>query len=213
MSSSRRPSLVAKRTHVRAAKHLAITPPDLPTPPRTLDRIIVGLGYAGLATYLFASHRKFISWELAGLGLGSLTIGYSLFDLGKRTGIIHGASFALRNSEEKRESLKNDEDWKEEYQGMEFETLKKADKIAWLRKEEKRIHEVQAEEQAECGLAYIEKEEAYKDYEKRGGYGGETWKRYSAADDLCQEIYRKWELQQQRLRQIRKEINSLSEEI
>ncbi|KAG4436842.1 hypothetical protein IFR05_007691 [Cadophora sp. M221] len=213
MADSRRPSLVAKRTHVRAAQHSAITPPDLPTPPRTLDRIIVGLGYAGLATYLLTSYRKFVSWELAGLGLGSLTLGYSLFDLGRRNGIIQGASFALRSSEEKRESLKNDEDWKGEYQGMEFETLQKADQIAWLRKEEKRIHEVQAEEQAECGLAYIEKEDAYRDYEKRGGYGGETWKRYSAADDLCQEIYRKWELQQQRLRQIRSEINALSEEI
>lgn len=40
------------------------------------------------------------------------------------------------------------------------------------------IHEVQAEEQAECGSAYIEKENAYRDYEKRGGYGGETWKRF-----------------------------------
>ncbi|KAK0118582.1 hypothetical protein ONS96_011674 [Cadophora gregata f. sp. sojae] len=213
MAESRRPSLVAKRTHVRAAQHSAITPPDLPTPPRILDKIIVGLGYAGLATYLLTSHRKFISWELAGLSLGSLTLGYGLFDLGRRNGIIQGASFAVRSSEEKRESLKNDEDWKEEFQGMDFETLQKADQIAWLRKEEKRIHEVQIEEQAECGLAYIEKEEAYRDYEKRGGYGGETWKRYSAADDLCQDIYRKWELQQQRLRQIRKEINTLNEQI
>ncbi|KAH7416756.1 hypothetical protein BKA64DRAFT_701540 [Cadophora sp. MPI-SDFR-AT-0126] len=213
MADSRRPSLVAKRTHIRAAQHSAITPPDLPTPPRTLDRIIVGLGYASLATYLFTHHRKFLSWELAGLSLGSLTLGYGLFDLGKRSGIIQGASFALRNSEEKRESLKNDEDWKGEFRGMEFESLGKEEKIKWLRMEERRIHEVQAVEQAECGLAYIEKEEAYREYEKRGGYGGETWKRYSAADELCQDIYKKWELQQQRLRQIRKDINTLSEQI
>jgi len=177
MVDSRRPSLVAKRTHVRAVQHSATTPPDLPTPPRILDKIIVGLGYAGLATSLFSSHRKFISWELAGLSFGSLALGYGFFDLGKWNGIIQGASFALRSSEEKRERLKNDEDWKGEFQGMDFETLQKADQIAWLRREEKRIHEVQAEEQVQYGLAYIEKEEAYRDYEKRGGYGGETWKR------------------------------------
>ena len=41
----------------------------------------------------------------------------------------------------------------------------------------------------------------------------DRWHRYSAADDLCQDIYKKWELQQQGLRQIRKEINALSEQI
>jgi hypothetical protein len=177
MVDSRRLSLVAKRTHVRAAQHSATTPPDLPTPPRILDRIIVGLGYTGLATYLFSSHQNLIFWELVGLSFGSLALGYGLFDLGKRNGIIKGASFALQSCEEKRERLNNDEDWKEEFQGMDFETLQKADQIAWLRNEEKRIREMQAEEQVQFGLAYIEKEEAYRDYKKRGDYGGETWKR------------------------------------
>ncbi len=178
MEESRRPSIAAKRTDVRQAKHFATTPPDLPTPPRVLDRIIVGLGYAGLATYLFSNHRRLVPWEIAGISLGSLTLGYGLFDLGLRHGIIQGASFARRRGEEKREQLRRDEDdWKGEFRGMEFETLQQAEQIAWLRKEENRIQELQAVEQAECGQAYIEKEEAYRLYEKKGGYGGETWKR------------------------------------
>ncbi|KAJ5054540.1 uncharacterized protein L3040_000811 [Drepanopeziza brunnea f. sp. 'multigermtubi'] len=217
MADSRRPPIpnVAKRTHIRQVNHFAASPPpEFSGPPRVLDGIIVGLGYASLTTYLFANQKRLMPWELASLSLGSLVLGFGLFDLGLRSGIPQGASLLLRRGKEKRERLlKDEDDWKEEFRGRDFATLNKVQQVAWLRKEERRILELQAQERAECGRAYIEKEEAYRAYEKKGGYGGETWKMYSAADDLCKEIYNKWERRQRRLTQIRKEINALEEQI
>ena len=116
--------------------------------------------------------------ELWGLSLTSLTLGYSLFDLGKRNGMIKGASFALRDkSKEGGEEEEDEEAWKGEFRGREYDDLKTAEKIAWLRKEEVRIREVQRDEQLRCGQAYIKKEEAYAAYEKFGAYGGPDWKR------------------------------------
>jgi hypothetical protein len=45
---------------------------------------------------------------------------------------------------------------------------------------------VQADEQLNCGKAYIAKEEAYAAYERLGGYGGQDWKRfvYSACGNI-----------------------------
>jgi hypothetical protein len=138
--SNRRPSIVSKRTHVRAQKHLAAFPRDLPTSPRLLDSLLVGVGYASLATYLYTRFHKISPWELASISLGSLTLGYGLFDLGKRNGIIQGASFALRRSDSYGNNGERD-DWRGEFTGMEYEELNVAEKIVWLKKEEARIRE------------------------------------------------------------------------
>lgn len=92
--------------------------------------------------------------------------------------MIRGVSFALRDTNEGDEDGEQDEEgWKGEFRGKEYENLKTAEKIAWLRKEEVRIKKLQAEEQLKCGQAYIKKEEAYAAYEKFGAYGGADWKR------------------------------------
>lgn len=174
--SNRRPSIVAKRTHVCQQKHDAIIPAGLQTPPRTLDCLIVGLGYAGLATYILNNPRRLSPLELASIAIGTITLGWGAYDLGKRSGVIQGASFAVRTGEEKKEA--GEDDWKGEFKGRDYETLKTEEKVGWLRKEEGRIREVQAGEQLNCGKAYISKEEAYSAYERLGGYGGQDWKRY-----------------------------------
>jgi hypothetical protein len=175
-----RRSIISKRTHVRQQKHEATFPAGLHIPPRTIDSIVIGLSYAGIAYFVYSNMRKISPWELVGVGLGSLTFSYGLFDLGKRNGMIKGASFALSKADEQdtKGGWGDDDDWEDEFKGREYEDLKVADKIAWLRKEEKWIKEVQEEEQLKCGQAYIAKEESYVEYEKRGGYGGENWKRY-----------------------------------
>jgi hypothetical protein len=178
---TRRPSILSKRTHVRQQKHIATYPSGLQAPPRILDSLVAGLGYAGLAGYLYHNIRRFSHspTEIWGLSLSSLAIAYSLFDLGKRNGMILGWSFALRDKGDKEgeEVLEQDEhSWKGEFRQRDFEDLKPAEKIAWLRKEEVMIRDLQAEEQLRCGQAYIKKEEAYKAYEKLGAYGGKDWK-------------------------------------
>jgi hypothetical protein len=174
--SNRRPSVVAKHTKVRQQKHDDTFPADLQTPPRTLDCLIAGLGYAGLATYIFNNPRRLSPLELASITIGTITLGWGAYDLGKKNGVVQGASFALRTGEQKKEV--GEDDWKGEFKGRQYETLKTVEKIAWLRKEEGRIREVQADEQLNCGKAYIAKEEAYAAYERLGGYGGQDWKRY-----------------------------------
>jgi hypothetical protein len=145
-------------------------------PPRLLDNLVVGIGYAGLATYLGTRLHKFSPWERSSISLGSLALGCGLLDLGKRNGIIQGVKFALRYRDE---STKDGvrEDWRGEFTGMEYEQLNTTEKIAWLKKEEARIREIQEEEQLKCGKAYIAKEEAYVAYERYGGNGGADWKR------------------------------------
>lgn len=93
--------------------------------------------------------------------------------------MIMGASFALRdkNGRDQDQEEQDEDAWKGEFRGKEYEDLKTAEKIAWLRKEAARIKKLQAEEQLKCGQAYIKKEEAYAAYEKFGGYGGADWKR------------------------------------
>jgi hypothetical protein len=144
--------------------------------PNTLDCLIVGLGYAGLATYIFNNPRKFSPLELTSITIGTITLSWGAYDLGKRNGVVQGAGFALRTREEKKEV--GEDDWKGEFKERQYETLNTSEKIAWLRKEEGRTREVQADEQLNCGKAYIAKEEAYVAYEKLGGYGGQDWKRY-----------------------------------
>jgi hypothetical protein len=132
--SSRRPSIIAKRTHVRQQKHDATFPADLQTPPRTLDCFIVGLGYAGLATYIFNNPRRLSPLELASITIGTITLGWGAYDLGKRSGVIQGASFALRTGEEKKEV--GEDDWKGEFKGRKYETLRTAEKIGWGKRRE-----------------------------------------------------------------------------
>ncbi|CZR67155.1 uncharacterized protein PAC_17054 [Phialocephala subalpina] len=212
--AARRPSIVAKRTHIRQQKHQTLFPDSLPTPPRVIDGLIAGLGYAGIAFYTFQNYKKLNPWELASLTAGSLTFGYGLFGLGKRNGIIQGAGFALRSGQEKEaRKEQGEDDWKGEFKGMEFEALNPAEKIAWLKKENARIKDLQEDEQLRCGQAYIAKEEAYAEYDKYGNYGGAAWKSYIEADSVCQDMYNKYEKQQKRLSDIRKEINELSEKI
>lgn len=212
---ARRPSVISKRTHVRQQKLLATHPAGLQTPSRIIDSLIAGLGYASVSYYIYHNLRRFslTSSELWGLSLGSLALSYSLFDLGKRNGMIMSTSSALRDKTTKEEEEQDEEAWKGEFRGKEYEDLNTAEKIAWLRKEDGRIKELQAEEQLKCGQAYIKKEEAYGAYEKFGAYGGADWKRYAEADEYCQTIYKEHEKQQRRLRQIRIEINELQEQI
>lgn len=212
--ATHRPSIVAKRTHIRQQKHETLFPNSLPTPPRFVDGILAGLGYTGIAFYTFQNYKKLNPWELAALTLGSLTFGYGLFGIGKRNGIIQGAGFALRSGEEKEgKKEQGEDDWKGEFKGMEFEALNAAEKIAWLKKESARIKELQEDEQLKCGQAYIAKEESYAEYEKYGHYGGAAWKTYIEADTVCQDMYNKYQRQQKRLSEIRKEINELSQKI
>jgi hypothetical protein len=227
---NRRPSIVAKRTHIRQQKHETLFPSDFPTPPRAIDALVAGLGYTGIAAYVYSNYKKLNPWELLGLTAGSLTFGYALFGLGKRNGIIQGAGFALRSGDARVAKEQGDDDWKGEFKGVEFEALKVGEKIVWLRKEQQRIKDLQEDEQLRCGQAYIAKEEAYAEYEKFGNYGGASWKRlvrsiasfetltdnvdsYVDADSVCQDMYNKYEKQQKRLSEIRKEINSWSEKI
>lgn len=178
--SQRRPSIIAMRTHIRQQKLHSHFPHNLPTPSRAVDGLIAGLGYAGIAVYVYQNYKKLNPWELAGLAAGSLTFGYGLFGLGKRNGIIQGAGFALMGMEETADckEIQGDDDWKGEFKGMEFEALQSAEKIAWLRQENSRIKELQEDEQLSCGQAYIAKEESYAEYEKYGNYGGASWQKF-----------------------------------
>jgi hypothetical protein len=139
--------------------------------------LVVGLGYTGLATDLCTRFHKFSPWELASISLGSMVLGYGLFDLGKRVGMVQGASYTLQNGGRKTGQGEG-QDWRGEFTGMEYKQLNTSEKIVWLKKEEVRIREMQGEKQLNCGKAYIAKEEAYVAYEKHGGYGGADWKRY-----------------------------------
>jgi len=130
--------------------------------------------------------------------------------------MMQGASFALRSNNKESETGPKGTDHMEEYlrkefRGKEFEDLKTLEKIAWLRKEEKRIRAGMEDMQMSCGQAYIAKEEAYASYEKLGAYGGQDWKKYNEADRECQELYNGYEKVQDRLRRIREEINELNE--
>lgn len=173
--SQRRPSIIAKRTHVRIQKHEHASN-DFSY--LTLDRVVIGLTYAGIATYVYRNFSKLSPYELGGVALGSLGLGCSFFDLGKRQGIAQGAAFALRAVEDgrQRKESEDEDDWKGEFKGQEFEGLDTEDKIEWLNKEAAKIRDLQNEEQLRCGQAYINKEEAYIQYEKKGEYGGPNWK-------------------------------------
>ena len=173
--SQQRPTIIPKRTYIRKHIHSSAFP-DMPAGPRAFDRLIIGLGYAGLGYYIYKNYHKLTPYEIVGLSLGSITLGYGFFDMGKRNGLIEGATFVLRGDEEKERNLDQEDDWRGEFKGKEYEDLKTAEKIAWLRKEEKRIRDTQTDEQFRCGQAYIAKEEAYTAYEKHGGYGGQDWK-------------------------------------
>ena len=81
--------------------------------------------------------------------------------------------------------------------------------MVWLRREEQIIRQAQEEEERQCGNAYIKKEQAYKRYEAHGGYGGNDWREYVDADKVCQEMYAIHLAQQDRLREIGKEIGKL----
>lgn len=185
----------------------------MPTAPRIFDRILVGLGFAGLGLYIYKNYHKLSPYEIVGLSLGSVGIAHGLYDLGKRTGLVEGASFVLLGGADGIGPEYEEEDWRGEFKEKEYEDLNTAEKISWLRKEEKRIRDAQADEQFKCGQAYIAKEEAYTAYEKHGGYGGDDWKKYNAADKTCQEMYNQYERQQKRLGQIRAEIKILKEQL
>jgi hypothetical protein len=183
MTDHARPSIVSKRTHVRQKKHAAAAaaaplPANLPAAPSTLERILVGLGCCGLGYYLITNQKRFSPYELAGISVGSLALGLGVFDLGRRRGVSEGAGFALRSGDERKEGEEED-DWRGEFKGREYADLKTEDKVSWLRKEEKKIRDMQAQEKFRCGQAYIAKEEAYAAYEKHGGYGGQDWKKYA----------------------------------
>ncbi|PSS08533.1 hypothetical protein M430DRAFT_45485 [Amorphotheca resinae ATCC 22711] len=171
---------------------------------------IRGIGCCGLGYYLITNQKRFSPYELAGISVGSLALGLGVFDLGRRRGISEGASFALRSGDERKEG-EEEEDWRGEFKGREYADLKTEDKVSWLRKEEKKIRDMQAQEKFRCGQAYIAKEEAYAAYEKHGGYGGQDWKNYNQADETCQAMYNEYQRQQKRLGQIRVEINELNE--
>lgn len=115
--------------------------------------------------------------EILGLSLGSVGIAHGLYDLGKRTGLVEGATYVLMGHADGVATVDTESDWRGEFQGRKYEDLKTVEKIAWLRKEQKRIRDAQADEQFRCGQAYIAKEEAYTAYERHGGYGGEDWKK------------------------------------
>lgn len=121
--------------------------------------------------------------------------------------MTRGADFALRNRGEENKGEDDENSWKGEFRGREFEDLKVADKIAWLKKEENKIRGLQAEEQLRCGQAYIAKEEAYLAYEKRGNYGGTDYNTYVEADKVCHNMYNLHQKQLKRLGRIREEIN------
>jgi len=213
-SQQQRPAFISKRTHVRRQKHSSAVRAEMPAAPRIFDRILIGLGYAGLGLYIYKNYHKLTSSEIVGLSMGSLTIGYGFLDLGKRSGIVEGAIFVLeRNEALEDQEREDDEDWRGKFKGKEYEDLRTADKIAWLRKEQERIRDMQTDEQFQCGQAYIAKEEAYTAYEKHGGYGGDDWKAYNSADKTCQDMYNKYEKQQKRLGQIRVEIKELNEQL
>ena len=159
---------------MRAEKRLNTIRPGDFVPSPLVKSVVVGLGYAGLATYLCTRFHKFSAWELVSISLGSLSVGYGLFDIGKRTGLVQGS---MRGSDKNTEDGER-RDWRGEFTGMEYEQLNTREKITWLKKEEARIREMQEEEQLKCGQAYIAKEDAYVAYEKHGGYGGSDWKRY-----------------------------------
>jgi hypothetical protein len=175
--SKRRPSVTTKHIQIHAQEHLEIPPAHNLVASRYLDSLVVGLGYASLATYLCTRFHKFSPWELASISLGSMVLGYGLFDLGKRAGMVQGASYTLQNGDGKTGQGEG-QDWRGEFTGMEHKQLNNSEKIVWLKKEEVRIREMQGEKQLNCGKAYIAKEGAYVAYEKHGGYGGPDWKRY-----------------------------------
>jgi hypothetical protein len=153
---------------------------------RSIDRLVIVLGSAGIAGYIYQHHRKVNPWELAGVAFSSLTLGLGFWGLGKRSGVIQGTDSMQENScqcqRQRRKRDPDSDELKNEFQGQAFEALDVAGKIAWLRKELDQINEVQEDEQLRCGQAYIAKEEAYVEYEKKGNYGGESWKRSVISD-------------------------------
>lgn len=149
----------------------------MPTAPRVFDRVLVGVGFAGLGVYIYKNYHKMTISEIVGLSVGTIGIAHGLYDLGKRTGLVDGASFVLMGGADGIPPVDDEVDWRGEFKGKEYDDLKTVEKIAWLRKEEKRIRDAQADDQFKCGQAYIAKEEAYTAYEKHGGYGGQDWKK------------------------------------
>ncbi|TVY43034.1 hypothetical protein LOCC1_G007365 [Lachnellula occidentalis] len=218
-TSTRRPSVITKRTHIRQQKHEATYPGDISAPHGILDSLIVSVGYAGLAAYCYLNPQKFSAREIAAVSISTLAVSYGLYDFGKRNGMIYGASYALRHDNGESETGPKGIDYMEDYlrkefRGQEFEDLKTPEeKIEWLRKEEKRIEAGMVDMAMACGQAYIGKEEAYASYEKLGAYGGLDWKKYNDADRECQEIYSSYEKAQNRLRRIREEIKEIDYEV
>jgi len=228
----RRPSVISKRAEVRKKQHnvSAMTPVDsttpspsqqlIPPPPtQDLNHFLVGVGYIGLAAFVYNNAKRFSHTELTTICVGSVAVGWGLYDLGRMNGIFQGASLALQKFKGSPKNLEikaqnaNEDDWKGEFRGQEYTDLQPVDKISWLKKEEKRVRQMQKEEQLECGKAYIAKEEAYGVYERLGGYGGPDWHRYNAADTKCQDMYNNYEKHEKRLGQIRREIKELSDEM
>lgn len=169
--------MVTKRTEVRARQHASDLHNKMPTAPRVFDRFVAGLGFAGLGLYIYKNYERMTVYEILGLSFGSLGIAHGLYDLGKRSGLVEGASFVLLGGADGVAPKDEEADWRGEFSGKEYEDLKAAEKIAWLRKEEKRIRDTQADEQFKCGQAYIAREQAYSAYERHGGYGGEDWRK------------------------------------
>lgn len=211
-SSSRRPSLIPKQTHVRLQKHLDTQKSKnhpKPLAPLTLDTLIVGLGYASLASYLYQNAKRFSPFELASISAASLTIGYAAFDLGPRRAAALSDAAKDKLQQEIADADPYSESWKSQFRSRSFDDLHTPQKIAYLRVEERKIREMQEDEQLRCGQAYIAKEQAYIAYEKHGGYGGVDWKKYAEADGVCKEVYRIYQEQQKRLSELRVEIEGL----
>lgn len=214
MGAPTRPAVVSKRTEVRKRIN-SFAAPEIQAPKRTFDKVLIGLGYLGLASYIYTNPRKLSPWELTGLSLTSMSVGFGMWDLGRRNGRMEGASLALKDPPfshlERTRSYNGPTE--RSFDREDYEDLPAPEKIAWLRREEEGLKELQEAEEARCGQAYIVKEEAYKKYERIGAYGGEDWKMYSAADKTCQDMYNAHLNQRKRLRQIETEIKELSTQV
>lgn len=219
-SQAPRPSVVSKRPQVHLQKH-ENTPcsssipslPSMPTAQITLDRCISLLGAVGIGSYMYKNIRSLSPLEICGLSAGSLALSYSILSPSSRQDDDASTSPSTIDARRIERAIQttDKEDWKGQFKNRDYASLSTKEKTVYLKREAQRIKDLQAHEELLCGKAYIKKEEAYVKYERRGGYGGADWKRYSEADNECQVMYNRYQKQQKRLVEIKKELASLEE--
>jgi hypothetical protein len=102
MADARRPPIVSRRTSAKKSRHAALSSPAVPAPLKHIDRVIIELGYISIAGSVYSGYRKLTPLPVIGITIGALALGYGFFALGKGSGMVEEALFAISSAEEER---------------------------------------------------------------------------------------------------------------